>query len=57
MYKKFLEPKKLETELKKKIKGQDAYIHDLATCLWLHNQRREHYLRTGELISSPKYNM
>lgn len=57
MYKKFPEPKELETMLKSKIKGQDSYIHDLVTCLWLHNQRREHYLRTGKFINNPKYNM
>ena len=34
---KFLTPAALETELKKKIRGQDGYLHDLATCLWLHN--------------------
>lgn len=50
-------PEQLEQELKKTIIGQDRYIHDLATCLWLHNQRCEHFLRTGELISRPKYNM
>lgn len=54
---KFLTPAALETQLKKKIRGQDGYLHDLATCLWLHNQRRDHFLRTGQRISKPKYNM
>lgn len=54
---KFLTPAALEAELKKKIRGQDGYLHDLATCLWLHNQRRDHFLRTGQRISKPKYNM
>lgn len=50
-------PEQLEQELKKKIIGQDKYLHDLSVCLWLHNQRREHFLRTGEIISEAKYNM
>ena len=50
-------PEQLEQELKKKIIGQDSYLHDLSVCLWLHNQRYEHFLRTGEIISRPKYNM
>lgn len=50
-------PEQLEMELKKTIIGQDDYLHDLSTCLWLHNQRYEHFLRTGEIISRPKYNM
>lgn len=54
---KFLTPAALEAEMKKKIRGQDGYLHDLATCLWLHNQRRDHFLRTGQRISKPKYNM
>lgn len=54
---KFLTPAALETQLKKKIRGQEGYLHDLATCLWLHSQRREHFLRTGQRISKPKYNM
>lgn len=57
MNSKFLTPAALEAELKKKIRGQDGYLHDLATCLWLHSQRREHFLRTGQRISKPKYNM
>ena len=54
---KFLTPAALEAEMKKKIRGQDGYLHDLATCLWLHNQRRDHFLRTGQRISKPKYNL
>lgn len=50
-------PEQLEQELKNKIIGQDDYLHDLSTCLWLHNQRLEHFLRTGKRINRPKYNM
>ena len=41
-------PLELERELGKNIVGQNEYIHDLALTLWLHNQRRLHYIRTGE---------
>ena len=47
----------LEQELKKKIIGQDVYLHDLSTCIWLHNERRQYFLRTGKKISRPKYNL
>lgn len=50
-------PAQLEQELKKKIIGQDEYLHDLSTCIWLHNQRRQHFLRTGDKLGKPKYNM
>jgi ATP-dependent Clp protease ATP-binding subunit ClpX len=50
-------PEKIEAELKKKIIGQDNYLYDLSICIWLHNQRREHFLRTGQRISKPKCNM
>lgn len=52
-----LTPATLEQELKKKIIGQDAYLHDLSTCIWMHNERRQHFFRTGKLISRPKYNL
>ena len=50
-------PAQLEQELKKSIIGQDGYLKDLSTCIWLHDQRRQHYLRTGEHLRGPKYNM
>jgi ATP-dependent Clp protease ATP-binding subunit ClpX len=50
-------PEQLEAELKKRIIGQDGYLHDLSFAIWLHNQRREHYLQTKQRISKPKYNM
>lgn len=52
-----LTPALLEQELKKKIIGQDVYLHDLSTCIWLHNERRQYFLRTGKKISRPKYNL
>ena len=33
------------------------YLHDLSTCIWLHNERRQYFLRTGKKISRPKYNL
>ncbi len=50
-------PMELEQMLRKKIIGQDDYLHDLSTCIWLHNKRRQYYLRTGEMLKKPKYNM
>ena len=50
-------PKDLQQELKKKIIGQDEYLKELSTCLWLHQKRRQQFLKTGEKIEKPKYNM
>lgn len=50
-------PTELQQELKKKIKGQDEYLKDLSTCLWMHHLRRQHFLQTGEKMQKPKYNM
>lgn len=57
MDKKSWSPKELKGELKKKIIGQEEYLKDLSTCLWLHHKRRQHFLKTGEKVKKPKYNM
>lgn len=43
--------------LRKSIIGQDNYLKDLCSCIWLQNQRREHFLETGENLAQPKFNM
>ncbi len=57
MNQKTLTPRGIFKELKKNIVGQSYYLHDLSICIWLHNLRREHFLRTGERVKGPKYNM
>lgn len=50
-------PETMFEKLKKSIIGQDEYLKDLCSCIWLHNQRRELFLKTGEHMSNPKFNM
>lgn len=50
-------PEKLVEKLKETIIGQDRYLKDLCTSVWLHSLRRDLFLKTGEHSSSPKLNM
>lgn len=50
-------PENLVNELKKDIIGQDSYIRDLASALWIHFKKYEHFLYTGTHISNPKTNI
>lgn len=50
-------PENLTKELKKDIIGQDQYLRNLSTALWMHYLRYDHYIRTGEHIGTPKSNM
>lgn len=50
-------PEELFRILGKSIIGQGGYLYDLSVTVWLHNLRREHYMRTGQRMDGPKYNM
>lgn len=43
--------------LRKSIIGQDNYLKDLCSCIWLQYQKREHFIATKECLSQPKFNM
>lgn len=57
MDKKNWTPDSMFNKLRKSIIGQDSYLKDLCSCIWLQNQRREYFLETGEGLSQPKFNM
>lgn len=57
MKKKKWTPDTMYRALKKSIIGQDNYLKDLCSCIWMHNQRRLHYVETGEKLTQPKFNM
>lgn len=50
-------PQKLVEKLKKTVIGQDKYLEDLCTSVWLHHLRKEIYLNTGRFVDTPKLNM
>lgn len=50
-------PENLASELKKDIIGQDLYIRDLATALWMHHLKFEHFKKTGTHLENPKTNI
>lgn len=52
-----LTPENLANELKKDIIGQDQYIKDLSTALWMHYLRYDHFRQTGTHLESPKTNI
>ena len=57
MKKKNWTPDSMYKALKKSIIGQDNYLKDLCSCIWMQNQRRQHYIETGEKLTQPKFNM
>ena len=52
-----LTPENLSNELKKDIIGQDQYIKDLSTALWMHYLQYDHFRQTGTHLESPKTNI
>ncbi len=52
-----LTPENLANELKKDIIGQDQYIKDLSTALWMHYLQYDHFKQTGTHLESPKTNI
>ena len=50
-------PEKLVAELQKSIIGQDHYLQDLSTAIWMHSLRKQVYETSGEFIFKPKTNV
>jgi len=50
-------PDKLVKKLKERVIGQDRYLKDLCTSVWLHNLRKESYEVSGFGLPSPKLNL
>lgn len=50
-------PEKLVAELQKSIIGQDHYLQDLCTAIWMHSLRKQVYETSGEFIFKPKTNI
>lgn len=50
-------PEKLVQKLKERVIGQDRYLKDLCTTVWLHNLRKETYEATGCALQYPKLNL
>lgn len=57
MKKKNWTPDSMFKALRKSIIGQDNYLKDLCSCIWMQNQRRQHFIETGEKLTQPKFNM
>lgn len=50
-------PESLAEELQKSIIGQEEYVKDLSTALWMHYLRYNHYIQTGNHLKTPKTNI
>jgi len=50
-------PERLVQKLKERVIGQDRYLKDLCTSVWLHNLRKESYEVSGFGLPSPKLNL
>lgn len=50
-------PEELFSELKKTTIGQDSYLQDLCTTVWMQTMRKDICKSTGELEIQPKLNM
>lgn len=50
-------PEQLTSQLKKTIIGQDQYIQDIATAVWMHSLRYRRFLDTGKAVNHPKTNI
>ena len=50
-------PEQLVRQVKQTVIGQDNYIQDICTAVWMHSLRYTHFIRTGEAISHPKHNV
>lgn len=50
-------PGQLVGQLQQTVIGQDGYIKNICTAVWMHNLRYSHFIRTGEAISRPKHNV
>lgn len=50
-------PEQLVRQVKRTVVGQDKYIQDICTAVWMHSLRYNHFTRTGEAISHPKHNV